>query len=143
MPLNGFSVGRDISTSIQTPSGLLDLPGLTKFTSKPETTDKKVKLINGRTKHLIFPDGWVGSFEVERMNGDIDDYFAAQEANYFAGQNLLPSSITETITEPDGSTSQYQYTGVILRLDDAGDWAGDETIKQKISFMAETRIKVA
>ncbi|WP_416052753.1 hypothetical protein [Cupriavidus basilensis] len=143
MPLNGFSVGRDISTNIQTPTGLLPLPGLTKFSAKPETTVKKVKLINGRTKTLIFPDGWAGSFEVERMNGDIDTFFAAQEANYYAGQNLLPSSITETITEADGSTSQYQYTGVILKLDDSGDWAGDETVKQKLSFTAETRIKVA
>jgi hypothetical protein len=143
MPLNGFSVGRDIATNIQTPTGTLALSLITKFTSKPETTDKKVKGIDGRTRHLIFPDGWTGSFEVERQDSTIDDFFAAQEADYYAGLNLLSSTITETITESDGSTSQYMYVGVIFKLDDAGDWAGDETVKQKISFMAEQRIKVA
>jgi len=143
MPLNGFTVGRDVSTNIQTPSGALTLGGLTKFTSKPETTDKKVKLLNGRTKHLIFPDGWVGSFECERQDSTIDDFIAAQEANYYAGQNLLPSTITETINEVSGAVTQYQYVGVIFKLEDAGDFAGDETVKQKLTFMAETRIKLA
>ena len=124
MPLNGFTVGRDVSTNIQTPSGALTLGGLTKFTSKPETTDKKVKLLNGRTKHLIFPDGWVGSFECERQDSTIDDFIAAQEANYYAGQNLLPSTITETINEVSGAVTQYQYVGVIFKLEDAGDFAG-------------------
>jgi hypothetical protein len=143
MPLNGFSVGRDIATNIQTPSGALPLALITKFTSKPETTDKKVKGLDGRTRHLIFPDGWTGSFEVERMDSTVDDFFAAQEAGYYAGLDLLPSTITETITEASGATTQYQFNGVILKLDDAGDWEGDNTVKQKISFMAETRIKVA
>jgi hypothetical protein len=143
MPLNGFSVGRDIATNIQTPTGSLNLSLITKFSAKPETTDKKIKGIDGRTRHLIFPDGWTGSFEVERQDSTVDDFFAAQEASYFAGQNLLPSTITETITEVSGATTQYQFTGVILKLDDAGDWAGDDSVKQKITFMAETRIKLA
>jgi len=143
MPLNGFTVGRDVSTSISTPTGTLALSLITKFTAKPDTTDKKIKGLDGRTRHLIFPDGWTGSFEVERQNSQIDDFFAAQESNYYAGLNLLPSTITETINEVDGSVSQYQFVGVIFKLDDAGDFAGDESVKQKVTFMAETRIKLA
>lgn len=143
MPLNGFSVGRDIATNIQTPTGSLVLSLITKFSAKPETTDKKVKGLDGVTRHLIFPDGWTGDFEVERQDSNVDDFFAAQEANYYAGQNLLPSTITETITEVSGATTQYQFSGVILKLVDAGDWEGDNTVKQKLTFFAETRIKVA
>jgi hypothetical protein len=142
MPLNGFTVGRDLSVNIQTPNGALPLTGLTKFTAKPDTTDVKVKLVNGRTQHLIFPDGWSGSFEVERVDSTLDDFFANQEANYYAGFDLNSSTITETITETSGVVSQYQFVGVIFKLDDAGDFAGDATVKQKLSFVAEQRIKL-
>lgn len=143
MPLNGFTIGRDVTPNINTPSGALSPSLITKFTAKPETTKKKVKGLDGRTRHLIFPDGWTGAFEVERQDSTVDDFFAAQEAGYYNGQNLLPSTITQTITEVNGSVSQYQYNGVVFSLDDAGDWAGDDTVKQKISFEAETRIKIA
>jgi len=31
---------------------------------------------------------------------------------------------------------------VLLKLEDAGDWAGDATVKQKLSFVASRRVKV-
>jgi hypothetical protein len=142
MPLNGFTVGRDLALNVQTPNGALSLTGLTKFTAKPDNKDQKLTLMSGRTVHLVFPDGWSGSFEVERIDSTFDDFFAAQEANYYAGLDLLPSTITETITEASGAVSQYQFVGVIFKLDDAGDWAGDATVKQKLSFVAEQRIKL-
>ena len=73
---------------------------------------------------------------------DLDRYIAQQEATYYAGGNELPSSIDETITEPDGSISQYRYTGVMIQLTDAGDKAGDKTINQSLSFAASRRLEV-
>ncbi|WP_118181301.1 hypothetical protein [Paraburkholderia phosphatilytica] len=143
MPLNGFTVGRDLAVNIQTSTGPMSLSLITKFTARPETTDVKVKGLDGRTRHLIFPDGWAGSFEVERQDATIDTFIALQEANYYAGMNLEASTITETITEVDGSVSQFIYTGVIFKLDDAGDWAGDATVKQKLAFVAETRVQLS
>jgi hypothetical protein len=142
MPLNGFTIGRDLSVNIQTPNGALPLSLITKFTAKPDITDVKVKGLDGRTRHLTFPDGWSGSFEVERQDSTLDDFFASQEANYYAGFDLTGSTITETITEASGVVSQYQFVGVIFKLDDAGDWEGDKTVKQKLSFVAEQRIKL-
>jgi hypothetical protein len=142
MPLNGFTIGRDLSVNIQTPNGPLNLALVTKFTAKPDITDVKVKGLDGRTRHLRFPDGWSGSFEVERQDSTLDDYFASEEANFYAGLDLAPSTITETITEASGVVSQYQFVGVIFKLEDAGDFAGDATVKQKLSFVAEQRIKL-
>jgi hypothetical protein len=143
MPINGFSAGRDIAVNIQTPTGPLELSLVTKFTSKPENTDVKVKGMDGRTRNLRFPNGWSGSFEIERQDSTVDDYFALDEASYYAGVNIQSSTITETITDPDGSVSQYQFVGVMFKLDDAGSWEGDKTVKQKISFVAEQRIKLS
>lgn len=143
MPVNGFSVGKDVSLDIIGPQGPLRFSYITGFTSKPDITDGKVKGLDGITRHVRFPDGWSGSFSIERQDSTVDDYFAQLEANYFAGLNELPITITETITEVSGGISQYRFVGVLLKLDDAGDFKGDATIKQKITFMASRRLKVS
>lgn len=142
MPINNFSVGRDISLSVITSDGPLNLGLVTEFTSKQDTTEQKVKGLDGIIRPVRFYDGWSGSFSVDRQNSGVDDYFTKLEANYYAGLNELPVTITETVQETSGAVSQYRYTGVLLKLDDAGDWKGDSTVKQKISFMASRRIKL-
>lgn len=143
MPLNGFSIGRDVSLDIITPQGPIKLSLITKFTSKMDITDKKIKGLDGITRHLRFPDGWSGSFEIERQDSTADDYFSQIEDNYYAGQNELTGTLTETISEPNGAVTQYRYENVLLKYDDAGEWAGDTSVKQKVSFVAARRRKVA
>ena len=143
MPINGYSAGRDVTTTIVTSSGPVKFSQITGFHSKPSYATGKIKKINGKTDHWRFPDGWDGGFDLERADSAADDYFAQVEADYEAGINELPGTITETITEVDGSVSQYRYNGVLLSLDDAGNKTGNGTIQMKISFVSSGRVKVA
>jgi hypothetical protein len=143
MPINGFSVGRDQSITINTPFGVLAPSLITKFDSKQEHTEKKVKGIDGRVRSVVFPDGWTGTLEVDRQNSGLDDFFAQLEAAYYAGQNITTSTITQSIVEVSGAVSQYQYIGVNFKFDDAGGWQQDDTVHQKLSFIAEQRVKLA
>lgn len=143
MPINNFSVGRDITLTIVTPSGPLNLNLITGFQSAPEMAEVKVKGLDGITRHARFWDGWRGSFSVERSDSKVDDYFALLEANYYAGLNEQPATITETITEVSGAVTQWRYLNVLMKLDDAGSWAGDQTVKQKLSFVSAQRQKIA
>ena len=143
MPVDSFSVGRDVTLTIVTSSGPLDLNLITSFNARPDYTDLKIKGIDGVTRHVRFPDGWQGTFDIEREDSTLDDYFAGLEANYYAGVNEQPGTLTETITEVDGTISQYRFVKVLLKLDDAGTWAGDQTVKQKLSFVASQRVKVS
>ena len=143
MPLNTFSTGRDVTLTVVTPSGPISFNLITAFHSSPVTGQVKVKGIDGITRHALFPDGWTGGFDIERSDSTVDDYFAQLEDNYYQGQNIGSSTITETITEPNGAVTQYRYLQVLLQLDDAGSWMGDQTVKQKISFMASRRKKIA
>ncbi len=142
MPINGLSVGRDISLDIITPQGPLRLNKITKFTSKPEMVDEKIKPINAAPIHLRFPDGWSGSLEIERDSDTLDRYFAQIEDNYFVGLSETACTITETIIEPRDAISQYRYEGVLLKLEDAGEWEDAKSVKQKVSFVASRRKKV-
>lgn len=143
MPVNNFSVGRDISLTIVTASGPLNLNLITGFRSKPEMAEVKVKGLDGLTRHARFYDGWTGGFDIERQDSTVDDYFAQLEANYYQGINEQPATITETISEPNGAVTQYRYMQVLLKLDNAGEWKGDSTVKQQISFIAAQRRKIA
>lgn len=143
MPQNGYSVGRDISLNVMTSSGPLVINRITAFDSKQETSRSKVKRLDGINDSLRFFEGWSGSFSVERADSITEDYFIQMEENYYAGLNEQPATILETITNPDGSVSQYRYERVILSLDDAGNWQGDATVKIKVSFEAARKRQVA
>lgn len=143
MPQGKFNVGRDVTLKIVTTVGSLDLSNLTSFKSKLDETVQKIVLVNGKTKHLRFLEGWSGSFDLERSSAQIDAYFSLLELNQKLGIREPPASITETVQEVNGSVSQFRYKGVILSYQDAGEVAGNKSIKQSLNFVAEERPQIA
>jgi len=143
MPVNSFSVGRDVSVTVVTSYGTLTMTGLTDFTADPMTTDIRSKLIDGTPLFGFIPDGYKGSFKMDRLNPNMDNYWAQVEADYFAGKNNLAGTITEIIQEADGSTTEWRYDGVVLRLEKSGDWGGDKKVEQMVSFEAAHKVKVS
>jgi len=143
MPVNGFSVGKDVSLSLTNPNGNLSVVGLISFTSKPMFTDLKSKRLDGMTYFGEIPDGWTGTFKFDRLSPAIDSFFASLEAGYYAGQNNPSGTIQEVISEADGTTTTWQYNGVVLKLDDAGDWKGDAKVEHTFTFNATTKIQVS
>lgn len=143
MPFNNFSVGKDVSLTVITSLGPLSFIGLTDFTADPMTTDLKSKSIDGTPRFGFIPDGWKGSFKLDRLDPTVDNYWAQVEADYYAGKNIQAGTINEIITEADGSVTQWRYDGVVLRLEKAGEWGGDKKVEQSISFEAAHKLKVA
>jgi hypothetical protein len=143
--MQGQTVGRDVSLDLMTSRGLMAIPAaaITSFAASPQTTNTASKGLDGVTRFGVFPDGWRGSLDIDRMSGVLDDFWAQYEADYYAGVNILPGTITETISEPNGSVSQYRYTGVMFDFKDAGTKVANGLVKQKIDFMAARRIKVS
>ena len=63
------------------------------------------------------PKGWEGSFEVERGNSAVDDFIAAAENQFYAGNGRVPTgTLYQYVTETDGITSTYQYDSVVFKL---------------------------
>lgn len=143
MPLNGYTLGKDATFTVVTPSGTLTLNGLTGFQSKPVYEKIKSKPLNYVPNNAAIPQGHQGSFKVDRSDATVDTYFASFEAAYFAGNNSQPGTILETIQEADGSISQWQYNGVVLTLDDSGNFEADKKVEITIGFEASTKVRVA
>jgi len=142
MPVNNFTVGKDVSLVIQLATGPLTLT-LTDFGAKVKTTTLESKPLNGIKQHAYIPDGWDISFKVDRMDTSADDFWANFEAQYYAGVNQVAGVIYETISESDGSVSQWRFPGVVVKLDNAGDFSGDKKVEQTFSGMASMRIRVS
>jgi hypothetical protein len=145
MPQSGLNIGNDARFDIHVgPGKILSLPTLTKFTSKKVAKKLTVTPLGGLPIHMSFMEGgWEGSFEVSRASGELDSYFATMEANYYAGANQPSGFIQQTISEVDGTVSTFQYQGVVLYYDDAGDYEVEKNVVQKVSFMASTRVKLS
>jgi len=143
MPVNNFNVGRDVTLQIVGYDGTIQNFTLqTSFDGKQETHQIKVLGMDGTVRFLELPAGWTGSMAFDRQDSSLDVYFANLESGYYSGVNAQAATITETIAEVDGSTTQWRYTGVVFRLDDAGSWKGDSQVNMKMSWSASRRLKV-
>ncbi len=144
MPASNFTLGKDVVLNVNTPNGPFVLPAtVTGFESKAEYSAIKSKPLNGVNIEISIPEGWRGSITLDRSDASVDTFFARQEAGYYAGQNLLTATITESIREADGTVSVFLYTGVSLRFDEAGKKTSDAKIQQTIGFFASQRVQLA
>lgn len=141
---NTFTLGKDVTIQIITPNGVFPIPvTLTSFNPEPQWVDIDKTGMDSVKRSARIPNGWGGTIELDRNGSGIDDYFAAAEAAFYAGQNQLNCSITETINEINGQTSQYRYVNAVLKFKSAGNRAGDKEINIVVEFQAQTRLKVA
>jgi|SRR6185312_493418 len=142
MSLTAFSVGRDTQLVVMGPAGRVDLTHVTAFESRQLTHSIRVNRLDGTLLGTELPQGWEGTFELDRGSSAADDFIAAAEQQYFDGDGVGTGTMYQYVSESDGSTSTYQYDGVVFRLASAGSWKGDHSVRQKLEFFASRRRRV-
>lgn len=144
MPAQEFNIGRDVTLDIIDPvQGPLRFKLMTSFDGTPKYKSLESNPLDGVPRFAEIPAGHEIVFEFDRADSRADDYFCAQEENYFAGRAIPNASITETVTEVNGAISQYRYTGVALSLTKSGPWKGDSLVGQGIKGLASRKRKIA
>lgn len=138
-PVNGLNTGIEHKLTFTDLNGVKNFVIIESFDSKEDAQTVKTIAMDGTIRFKKLSQGWSGSFVLQRTNNVMDNYIALQEASYYQGLDQNPITISETITEIDGTISQYQYTNVVLTMDDAGQWSGTEIVRQRISFMGARR----
>ena len=142
MPANTFSTGRDTQLVIIGPTGRVDLSHVTGFESQQLTHAIRIDRLDGVHMAAELPKGWSGHFEMERGSSVVEDFIASLEQAWFAGGQLPAATLYQYVTEPNGSVSTYQYTGVVFRFSKAGAWKGDASVKQQLDFFASRRQRI-
>jgi hypothetical protein len=142
MALTTFSIGGDTQLVVMGPNGRVDLAHVTGFDSHQLTSPVRVSRLDGIQLGAELPKGWEGSFDLERGTSVLDDFISTVEQNFFNGIGVAPGTMYQYVTETNGSTSTYQYDGVVFKLSNAGAWRGDASVKQKLEFFATRRRRI-
>lgn len=143
MPAGNHTLGRDLVVNLTLADGTpFRIKTLTNYTMKQKVKDDMIEPLDGRTIPFKIPQGWSGTLSFDRQDSTVDDYIAKWEAEYHAGRNTPNATMTETITNPDGSKSQFRLTEVAFHLEDAGDRQSKGVVKGRIAWEAARRIKV-
>lgn len=145
MPITGFSIGKDTSLVVMHPEfGAMGFALLTNFMAKPVTNRlTSVPITNGgKPTHRQIYQGYEGSFEVDRSDALVDTLFQNLEDNHYAGKPETYFMINQTITNPDGSVSEFRFLNCVLALEDSGSWKADEKVTQRFTFAASHREQV-
>jgi len=142
MPYNTFTIGIDCQLVVMGPFGRVDLAHVTGFEAHQLTLALRVDRLDGVQLGAELPKGWTGSFMLDRGSSAVDDFIAQIEQAYLAGQQISAGTLYQYVNEPDGSTSTYQFNGVVFKLTSAGVYKGDSAVTQKLDFYAGGRIRV-
>jgi hypothetical protein len=142
MPYNTFSIGSDCQVVVMGPFGRVDLAHVTGFEARQLTLTVRVDRLDGVQLGAELPKGWAGTFMLDRGSSAVDEFIAAIEQAYLAGQVINAGTLYQYVNEPDGSTSTYQFNGVVFKLTSAGSYKGDAPVTQKLDFYASGRMSV-
>jgi hypothetical protein len=142
MPINNQSIGRDLAVVLTTSAGPVTF-NLTEYDPKPQFTSIKSKKLSGETFSAGIPDGWKVTFKMERENSSLDDMVAQNEDDYFNGVVVTAITAMETISEPDGSVSQFRYTKGSITGADLGNWKPESFVGQSVEVSFSRRQKVS
>lgn len=142
MPINKFNTGRDVAVDFVTPSGPRRFSNIVGFHSRQVTRKESSHGIDGVSRYQYIPQGWEGTFSIDRFDRLLDDTIDEFERIYFSGGHVPACTITETITEPDQSLSQWRYEGVVFSMPDAGAKEQDKKIGMRIEWSASFRKRI-
>ncbi len=122
---------------------IVDLGDIQNVRKQALKHDIKSAPYNKLPRYGYVPDGYRFQFTITRTGPALEDFMVQAEANFNQGKVQKPGFLNETITNPDGSVSRYQYTQFVIFLDDHGDISRDKPVTLKLEGMASSRVAIA
>lgn len=98
---------------------------------------------NGPPRFGYIPGGHSFEFTITRTKSTLDDLAVTREANFNVGVVDQPGYLNETVTNPDGSISRYQYTGFVFFMNDPGNVARETVVTVKCEGRASQKVAIA
>ena len=140
---NTYTIGRNCQVILFWGGSQVDLADVTGFAAQQEVKHQRADPLNSNPIEFTTPSGWRGQFEVDRGSSAIDDLVVSIESAFWSAGTIGSGTIYQYISEPDGSQSTYEFTGVSLVLSNAGNYQADNIVRQTIGFFASQRVKHA
>ncbi len=144
MPVNGMNTGSDYTISYYDGSsgGLVNLGDVQNVNITALKHGIKSQPFNRPPRYGFVPDGYKIDFKITRTGSDLIDFMVAAEQAFNNGAILKPGYLNETVTNPDGSISRYQYTEFVIFLDDHGNIQRDAPVTLTLEGMASQKLPI-
>ncbi|MGU3387277.1 hypothetical protein ACLBYG_22395 [Methylobacterium sp. D53M] len=139
-----FNTGHDVQVEIVDPAtgATISIPIKTGWDKKEKTESVRSRPLNSHTIYEEDPDGWEGTFDIDRSNSNVDNWVASREATFYGGGTVRQFTILETIQEVGGGYTQWRYIGCAAKLSEGGKAERGKTMSMRLDWNAGRRIKV-
>jgi len=136
MSQNGLTLGPDAKITVRDSDGTyLYNDIIQEFTYRWNSEQRDVETL-GKVTPLSFIKNVMGEFMAVRTDSNLEQYFVRKFERYSAGIDIPSVFIQVLVNEPDGSVSTYNFTEVIMDLDDGGRYQRDADVVMRISWRA-------
>ena len=145
MPVNGMSVGRDFTFGFYDANTgtVIDLGDVQNVQIAAGKHDIKSQPYNGVPKFGYIPDGYKISGTITRTNGTLEAFQVLMNQKFNNGEVIKPGYLSESVTNPDGTVSRYQYTGFTFFISDVADVSREKVVSMKFEGMASDKVQIA
>lgn len=145
MSVNNMTVGRDYSFGYyDANTGLVvDLGDVQNVKVSAVKHDIASRPYNSPPRYGYIPDGYTFSFDITRTNQRLEEFALEQTKRFNDGNSVEAGFLNETVKNPDGSVSRYQYQGFVFYLTDLGTIQRETTVKMSAVGMASSKVKIA
>jgi hypothetical protein len=140
---SGFNIGSDTVISFLVGGAVQAWQIGTSFEERQVTEKVTSSAITGTTRVRDVEMSWEGTFEYDRSDSVIEDFFAAKEVARYSGGIVPDVQIATTTTNVDQSISRYQHVGVTMTLETTGPKTGAAVQKGRVSYRSSRRLKIA
>ena len=89
------------------------------------------------------PHGYDISFTAYRTGPELEDYQLQIAQNFRDGVAIKAGYLNETVNNPDGSVSRYQYKGFDFYVTEVADVSREKLIQLAVKGRASSKIKLA
>lgn len=101
------------------------------------------KPYNQVPKFGFIPDGFKIDFQITRTGSVMEDLMVTMGQQFNAGNIQTAGYLNETIINPDGTVSRYQYTGFVIFLTSHGDISREKVVTLTLEGMASDKVALA
>lgn len=145
MPVNGMNVGVDYSFGYYDGNTgvIVDLGDVQDIRITANRHDIKTMPYNDDPRFGFVPDGFKIDFTITRSSSDLEDLMVTFNNNFSAGKVIRPGYLNESVNNPDGSISRYQYTNFVVFLTDHGDISREKVVTLRLEGWASRKVSIA
>lgn len=142
MATNSPTIGRNGSAIIIAAGNRLDLQKVTSFHATPRYNTVASVPLNSPPVERYLSNGWDIVFAFDRYNSAGDDFATLLDNTFWSSQSVLTGTIYVTINNPDGTTTEHEYTDASFRFTSTGNYSGDSVVSYGLSAFAAQRKNV-